>query len=78
MPFVLSTDTLLSSHQMTRLFDAVYDTIHTTIREVEAALKGGFYPIWEGIQHSIDGPTQIDETGHKCSSYKGQMPPRER
>ena len=75
--FVLYADTLLSIHQITQLFDAVYDTVHTTIREVEAALKGGFYLVWERIQHSIDGPTQIDETGRQCSGFKGQTPPRD-
>ena len=35
--FVLYADTLLSSHQIAQLFDAVYDTVHTTIREREAA-----------------------------------------
>jgi transposase-like protein len=41
--FVLYADTLLSINQIAQLFDAVYDTIHTTIREVEAALEGGFH-----------------------------------
>ncbi len=31
--FVLYTDTLLSIHQIAHLFEAVYDTIHTTILE---------------------------------------------
>ncbi|TSD09236.1 IS1595 family transposase [Haloglomus irregulare] len=75
--FVLYADTLLSIHQITQLFDAVYDTIHTTIREIEAAFERGFYLVWERIQHTIDGPTQIDETGQKCSGYKGQTPPRD-
>ena len=76
--FILYADTLLSIHQITQLFEAVYDTIHTTIREGEAAFEHGFSLVWEPIQHTIDGPTQIDETGHKCSGYKGQTPPRER
>jgi len=75
--FILYTDTLLSTHQVTQLFDAVYDTVHTTIREIEAAFERGFYLVWERIKHTIDGPTQIDETGHKCSGYKGQTPPRD-
>ena len=75
--FVLYADTLLSIHQIAQLFDAVYDTVHTTIREIEAALESGFYLVWERIQHTIDGPTQIDETGQKCSGYKGQTPPRD-
>jgi transposase-like protein len=34
--FVLYADTLLSINQVAQLFEAVYDTVHTTIREVEA------------------------------------------
>ena len=75
--FVLYVDTLLSIHQIAQLFDAVYDTVHTTIREMEVAFERGFYLVWERAQHIIDGPTQIDETGHKCSGYKGQTPPRD-
>ena len=36
--FVLYADTLLSINQVAQLFRTVYDTVHTTIREVEAAL----------------------------------------
>jgi len=75
--FVLYADTLLSIHQIAQLFDAVYDTVHTTIREGEAAFERGFSLVWQRIQHTVGGPTQIDETGHKCSGYKGQMPPRD-
>jgi transposase-like protein len=75
--FVLYADTLFSIHQIAQLFDAVYDTVHTTIREIEAAFERGFSLVWQRIQHTIDGPTQIDETGQKCSGYKGQTPPRE-
>jgi transposase-like protein len=75
--FVLYADTLLSIHQIAQLFDPVYNTIHTTLREGEAAFERGFPLVWERIQRSIDGPTQIDETGHKCSGYKGQTPPRD-
>ena len=75
--FVLYADTLLSIHQIAQLFEAVYDTIHTTIREGEAAFERGFFLVWERIQHTLDGPTQIDETGQKCSGFKGQTPPRD-
>jgi transposase-like protein len=75
--FVLYADTLLSINQIAQLFEAVYDTVHTTIREVEAALEGGFHLVWARIQDAIDGPTQIDETGQKCSGFKGQTPPRD-
>lgn len=60
----------------TQLFDAVYNTVHTTIRKTELAFERGFYLIWERIVHTLDGPTQINETSHKCSGCKGQTPPR--
>ena len=69
--FVLYSDALLSIHQIAQLFDAVYDTVYPTIREIEAAFERDFYLVWQRIQHTIDGPTQIDETGQKCSGYKG-------
>jgi len=75
--FVLYADTLLSIHQIAQLFETVYETVHTTIREIEAAFERGFYLVWERVQHTSDGPTQIDETGHKSSGYKRQTPPRE-
>lgn len=31
--------------------------------------------VWARIQHTVEGPIQIDETGSKCSGYKGQSPP---
>ncbi len=37
--FVLYADTLLSINQVVQFFEAVYDTVHTTIREVEAAFR---------------------------------------
>jgi transposase-like protein len=75
--FVLYADTLLSINQITQLFDAVYDTVHLMIREVEVTFERGFPLVWERIQHTLEGPTQIDETGQKCSGFKGQTP-RER
>jgi hypothetical protein len=75
--FILYADTLLSINQIAQLFDPRYDTIHTQLREGEAAFKGGFPLVWERIQHTVEGPTQIDETGAKCLGYKGQSPPRD-
>ncbi len=75
--FVLYADTLLSINQIAQLFEAVYDTVHTTIREVEAALEGGFHLVWTHLQEDGDSPTQIDETGQQCSGFKGQTPPRD-
>jgi hypothetical protein len=43
--FVLYADALLSVYQIRRLLIAVYDTVHATIREVNAALESGFYPV---------------------------------
>ena len=48
------------------------------LREGEAAFERGFPLVWERIQHTVKGAIQIDETGGKCSGYKGQSPPRER
>lgn len=73
--FLLYADTLLSISQIAQLFEAVYDTVHTTIREVEAAFERGFPLVWARIQDAIDGPTQFEETGQKCSGFKGQTPP---
>ena len=75
--FVLYADTLLSINQVAQLFEAVYDTVHTTIREVEAAFESGFHLVWTHLQEDGDSPTQIDETGQKCSGFKGQTPPRD-
>jgi hypothetical protein len=75
--FVLYADTLLSIHLIAQLFDAVYDTVHTILRKVEAAFERGFHLVWFRIQDAIEGPTQIDETGQKCSGFKGQTPPRD-
>lgn len=75
--FILYADTLLSINQIAQLFDPCYDMVHTQLREWEAAFKGGFSLVWEHIQHTVEGATQIDETGSKCSGYKGQSPPRD-
>jgi len=75
--FILYADTLLSVNQVAQMFEAVYDTVHTTIREVEAAFERGFHLVWTDLQEDVDSPTQIDETGQKCSGYKGQTPPRD-
>ncbi len=69
--FVLYADTLLSINQVAQLFEAVYDTVHTTIREVEAAFGSGFHLIWSELHEDGDSPTQINETGQKCSGFKG-------
>ncbi|EMA53628.1 hypothetical protein C450_06952 [Halococcus salifodinae DSM 8989] len=68
---------MLSINQIAQLFDSCYDTIHAQLRDGEAAFERGFPLVWERIQHTVEGPTQIDETGSKCSGYKGQSPPRD-
>ena len=75
--FVLYADTLLSINQIAQVVDPCYETIHARLREGEAAFDRGFPLVWERIQHTLDGPTQIDETETKCSGYKGQSPPRD-
>ena len=55
--FVLYADTLLSINQVAQLFEAVYDTVHKTIREVEAALEGGFHLVWTHLQEDGNSPT---------------------
>lgn len=72
---VLYADKLLSIHQIAQLLNDVYDTVHAKIREIEAAFERGISLVWERIQHTIDGPTQIDKTGQQCSGYKRQTPP---
>ena len=69
---------MLSINQTAQLFGPCYDTVHTQLREGEAAFECGFPLVWKRIQHTVEGATQIDETGAKCSGYKGQPPPRER
>ena len=58
------------------LLDRAYKTVHTVIREVEAAVQRGFPVVWKHLDQIIDGPTQVDESGRVCSGYKGQESPR--
>jgi hypothetical protein len=43
----------------------------------EAAFNAASPLVWERIQQTVEGATQIDETGSKRSGYKGQSPPRD-
>ncbi|RLM53499.1 IS1595 family transposase [Halobellus sp. Atlit-31R] len=74
--FTLYADTLLSINQIAPLLGRAYKTVHTAIREVEAAIHRGFPVVWNLLDQTIDGPTQVDESGRVCSGYKGQEPPR--
>ena len=40
--FILYADTLLSINQIAQLFEPCYDTVHTQLREEEAAFERGF------------------------------------
>jgi len=44
---------------------------------MEAAFQRGFPVVWDRIDHTLDGPTQVDETQQVCSGYKGRDPPRD-
>jgi len=76
LAFTLYADTLLSINQIAPLLGRAYKTVHTAIREVEAAIHRGFPVVWNLLDQTIDGPTQVDESGRVCSGYKGQKPPR--
>jgi transposase-like protein len=76
LAFILYADTLLSINQIAPFLDRAYRTVYTAIREVEAAVQHGFPVVWGLLDQSIDGPTQVDESGEVCSGYKGQEPPR--
>jgi transposase-like protein len=76
LAFTLYADTLLSINQIAPFLGRAYRTVYTAIREVEAAVHRGFPVVWSLLDQTIDGPTQVDESGEVCSGYKGQEPPR--
>ncbi len=76
LAFTLYADTLLSINQIAPLLGRAYKTVHTAIREVEAAIHRGFPVVWDLLDQTLEGPTQVDESGRVCSGYKGQEPPR--
>ncbi|PGF14343.1 IS1595 family transposase [Natrinema sp. CBA1119] len=76
LAFTFYADTLLSINQIAPLLGRAYKTVHTAIREVEAVIHRGFPVVWDLLDQTIDGPTQVDESGTVCSGYKGQEPPR--
>ena len=41
-----------------------------------SAVHRGFPVVRSLLDQTIDGPTQVDESGKVCSGYKGQEPPR--
>ena len=70
--FALYADTLLSIHQIAHLFEAVYDMIHTTIREAEAAFERSFYLVRERIQHTIDGQPKSTKSATNAPGSKAR------
>ena len=76
LAFFLYADTLLSINQIAPLLDRAYKTVHTAIRDVEAAIQRGFPVVGELLDQTIDGPTYVDESGKVCSGYKAQKLPR--
>ena len=76
LAFTLYASTLLSINQIAALLGRAYKTTHTAIRGVEAAIHHGFPVVWELLDQTFDGPTQVDESGTVCSGYKCQEPPR--
>jgi transposase-like protein len=71
LAFTLYADTLLSINRIAPVPGRAYKTVHTAIREVEAAVQRGFPVVWKLLDQTIDGPTQVDESGTVCSGYKG-------
>lgn len=47
--FILYADTLLSINQIAYLVEPCYDTIHSRLREGEAAFERGFPLVWNGF-----------------------------
>ena len=77
LAFMLYADTLLNISDIEVILDRAYKTVFYAIREVEAAVHRGFPLVWSQFQHTISGPTQIDESGKVCSGFKGKDPPRD-
>jgi transposase-like protein len=75
--FILYADTLLSINQIAPLLDRTYKTVFEAIKDVETAFARGFPTVWERVDQTIAGPTQVDETQQVCSGFKGQDPPRD-
>ena len=71
--FILYADTLLSINQIAPLLDHAYNTIHDGIRRMETAFKRSFPTVWERIDHTIDGPTQVDETSKYARDSKDKI-----
>ncbi len=76
LAFTLYADTLLSINQIAPLLDRAYKTVHTAIREVEAAVQRGFPAVWRLLDQTIDGSykwTNLAESARatKAKSRRG-------
>ena len=58
LAFTLYADTLLSINQIAPFLGRAYKTVHTAIREVEAAVQRGFPVVWVLLDQTIDGPSR--------------------
>jgi hypothetical protein len=77
LAFTLYADTLLSINQIAPFVGRAYRTVYTAVREVEAAIHRGFHIVWQLLDRTVDGPTQVDESGKVCTGYEGADPPRD-
>ena len=57
----------MGTTEIAPLLGRAYKTVHTAIREVEAAVQRGFPVTWELLAQTPNGPTQVDESGKVCS-----------
>jgi len=74
---MLYADTFLSISQIAVVLDRAYKTVFYVIKQVKAAVHRGFPLVWSQFQHTISGPTHIDESGKVCTGFKGQDPLRD-
>ena len=70
LAFTFYADTLLSINQIAPVLGRAYKTVHTGIREMEAAVHHGFPVVWNLLTQIIDGPTQVDESGESVLATK--------
>jgi len=72
LTFTLYADTLLSINQIAPLLGRAYKTVHTAIPGGGSRDPSRLPVVWGLLDQTIDGPTQVDESGTVCSGYKGQ------
>ena len=64
LAFIRSAETLLSITQTVIVLDRADNTIHTAVRDLEAALERGFPAVWNRLEQPYSGPLQVDERGN--------------